>query len=72
MAFFALIIMAGAVLLALRMTGKLSRNATELAVIAVLIGVAGYVWQGSPTLPSSAVGDAQGAKSIKGAPTTFP
>ncbi len=72
MAFFALIIMAGAVLLALRMTGKLSHTATELAVIAVLIGVAGYVWQGSPTLPSSAVGDQQGAESIKGAPTTFP
>ncbi len=62
MVLFALIFMAGLVWLALRMSKKLNRAAMELAAIAVLIGAAGYVWQGSPSLPSSPVGLTQPLK----------
>lgn len=63
MVYLALVIIAAATLLVLKMSKKLNRTAMELAVIAVLIGVAGYVWQGSPTLPSSPVGQAVPLKS---------
>ena len=29
----------------------LDRTALEIAVVAILIGLAGYAWQGSPNLP---------------------
>jgi tetratricopeptide (TPR) repeat protein len=35
--------------------GKLPRAGFELALAAALIGIAGYVWQGSPTQPGSPV-----------------
>lgn len=51
--FLILLTMAALTLFALKASGKLNRTALELAGIAILIGVAGYVWQGSPNLPSS-------------------
>lgn len=29
----------------------LNRTALEIAAVAILVGIAGYAWQGSPTLP---------------------
>ncbi len=55
MVFAILLLMAALSLLALKLCGKLNRMALELAVIIVLAGVAGYVWQGSPNYPSSPV-----------------
>lgn len=55
MVFAILLLMAAFSLLALKLCGKLNRMALELAVIIVLAGVAGYVWQGSPNHPSSPV-----------------
>jgi cytochrome c-type biogenesis protein CcmH len=45
----------GATLVALKLSGRLNRTALELAVVAVLIGLAGYAWQGSPTVGGSPV-----------------
>ena len=46
----------GAIILAgLKFSGRLSRTALELAVAAVLVGLAGYAWQGSPSLAGSPV-----------------
>jgi uncharacterized membrane protein YqjE len=55
MVFAILLLMAALSLLALKVSGKLNRMALELAVIIVLAGVAGYVWQGSPNYLSSPV-----------------
>jgi cytochrome c-type biogenesis protein CcmH len=35
---------------ALWKSGLLDRTALEIAVVAILIGLAGYAWQGSPSL----------------------
>lgn len=42
-------------LAALWRSGRCSRLALELAVAVVLIGLAGYGWQGSPDLPGQPV-----------------
>jgi uncharacterized membrane protein YqjE len=55
MVFAILLLMAALSLLALKLSGKLNRMALELAVVIVLAGVAGYVWQGSPNYSSSPV-----------------
>jgi cytochrome c-type biogenesis protein CcmH len=49
-------ILFSALLLAcLKFSGRLSRTALELAVVAALVGLAGYAWQGSPLLAGSPV-----------------
>jgi hypothetical protein len=47
------IIFAVALLAGLKFIGRVSRTALELACAAMLFGLAGYAWQGSPTLPGS-------------------
>jgi cytochrome c-type biogenesis protein CcmH len=47
------IIFATSLLAGLKFSGRLSRTALELACVAMLLGLAGYAWQGSPTLPGS-------------------
>jgi cytochrome c-type biogenesis protein CcmH len=47
---FAVLVLAG-----LKLSGRLSRTALELAVVAALVGLAGYAWQGSPSLAGSPV-----------------
>lgn len=42
--------LAAASLAALRFSGKCSRMALELACAALLLGLAGYAWQGSPEM----------------------
>ncbi|MEP7221984.1 MAG: hypothetical protein ABI673_04870 [Novosphingobium sp.] len=42
-------------LLALYFSGRCSRQALELAAAALLIGLAGYTWQGSPSMPGNPV-----------------
>ncbi len=49
------IIFAALTLIGLKWSGRLSRIALELTAVAVLVGVAGYAWQGSPSLPGSPV-----------------
>ena len=44
-------LMAGATLLALFFAGRAPRSTWELLGAAVLCGIAGYAWQGSPSLP---------------------
>jgi cytochrome c-type biogenesis protein CcmH len=36
-------------------TKRLSRLALELSAAAILIGIAGYAWQGSPSMPGTPV-----------------
>jgi hypothetical protein len=47
---FAVIVLGG-----LLASKRLSRTAIEITVVAILIGLAGYAWQGSPTLAGSPV-----------------
>ncbi|WP_156254898.1 hypothetical protein [Sandarakinorhabdus oryzae] len=42
--------LAAAVLAGLELSGRVPRLALELAACAMLIGMAGYAWQGSPAL----------------------
>lgn len=44
-------LLAGAVLLGLLVSGRCSRAALELVLVALLVGIAGYGWQGHPDLP---------------------
>lgn len=39
----------------LRRSGRCSRPALELTAVAVLIALAGYAWQGSPSMPAAVV-----------------
>ncbi len=47
------ILFAVAILAGLKLSGRMSRSAFELACVAMLVGLAGYAWQGSPTLSES-------------------
>jgi hypothetical protein len=47
------ILFAVAIFAGLKLSGRLSRTALELAIVAMLFGIAGYAWQGSPTLSES-------------------
>lgn len=38
---------------ALWKSGRLDRTSLEIAAVAILIGVAGYAWQGTPDLAGS-------------------
>jgi cytochrome c-type biogenesis protein CcmH len=40
---------------ALYLSGRCSRLALELAGAALLVGIAGYAWQGSPDMPGHPV-----------------
>lgn len=42
-------------LIALKLSGRCSRMALELSVAALLVGIAGYAWQGSPSMPGHPV-----------------
>jgi hypothetical protein len=44
------LVLAGATMAGLYLSGRVSRLGLELAACAMLIGVAGYSWQGSPSL----------------------
>jgi cytochrome c-type biogenesis protein CcmH len=50
-----ILLFAGAGLAGLWFVGKLSRSALELSAAALLLGVAGYAWQGSPMVAGSPV-----------------
>jgi cytochrome c-type biogenesis protein CcmH len=39
----------------LKLSGRLNRTAFELAVVAGLISLAGYAWQGAPSLGGSPI-----------------
>lgn len=41
--------------LVLYLSGRCSRMALEIGVAALLIGIAGYGWQGSPDMPGGPV-----------------
>jgi cytochrome c-type biogenesis protein CcmH len=47
------LIFATSLLAGLKFSGRVSRTALELACVAMLLGLAGYAWQGSPTLAGS-------------------
>lgn len=49
------IAMAGAVLLALKISGQCPRLALEIGAVAVLVALAGYSWQGRPDMPGNPV-----------------
>lgn len=55
MGWFFAIILAGLSLLALLVSGRLSRAALEMAVAFLIAALAGYAWQGSPDLPGHSV-----------------
>jgi len=46
---------AGLIFLALWRSGRCSRQALELSGAILLVGVAGYAWQGSPDMPGQPV-----------------
>ena len=48
-------IFAALALLALWLSKRASRLALELAGALLLVGLAGYAWQGSPTMPGNPV-----------------
>jgi cytochrome c-type biogenesis protein CcmH len=48
-----LAILAVLTLAGLKLSGRLNRTALELTAVAILVGVAGYAWQGSPHLLGS-------------------
>lgn len=45
----------GLVLGGLRLSARLSRQAFEIAVVAMIISLAGYGWQGSPDMGGSPI-----------------
>lgn len=47
---FALLVLAG-----LWLSGRCSRLALEVAAAALLVGIVGYGWQGSPDMPGNPV-----------------
>jgi tetratricopeptide (TPR) repeat protein len=51
MGWLALFLLAGVTLLALILVVRPKRGAIELLAAALMLGVAGYAWQGSPSLP---------------------
>ena len=55
------LVFAGATGLALWRSRKLDRNALELTGAALLLALAGYAWQGSPTVPGNPVKAADAA-----------
>lgn len=40
----------------LRFTKRCTRQALEICAAALLVGMAGYAWQGSPDIPGNSVG----------------
>jgi cytochrome c-type biogenesis protein CcmH len=55
MGWFFLLLFAGLTGAGLWFSKRLSRTAFELAIVAILVGLAGYAWQGSPSLAGSPV-----------------
>lgn len=53
MGWFFPLLFAALIVIAMARFAKAPRAALELAVVAALIGLAGYAWQGSPNLPGS-------------------
>ncbi|MEP7222600.1 MAG: hypothetical protein ABI673_08030 [Novosphingobium sp.] len=51
--------LAGAIMLALHLSGRFNRGALQLAGAAILLGVAGYVWQGHPGMIGNPVHHSQ-------------
>ena len=49
------ITLAGLLLGLLKLSGRVSRQGLEIAVVAVLIALAGYSWQGRPDMPGHPV-----------------
>jgi cytochrome c-type biogenesis protein CcmH len=49
------ILFGGVTLAGLKYSGRLNRTAFELALVATLIGLAGYAWQGKPSLGGSPI-----------------
>jgi cytochrome c-type biogenesis protein CcmH len=49
------IVFAALAFVALYLSRRCSRMALEIAAVALLIGVAGYGWQGSPDMPGQPV-----------------
>jgi len=49
------IVFAGLAFAALWLSGKCSRMALELAGAMLLVGLAGYAWQGNPDMPGHPV-----------------
>jgi cytochrome c-type biogenesis protein CcmH len=49
------IILAVLTLAGLKLSGRLDRTAFELAIVAALFGIAGYAWQGTPSLAGSPI-----------------
>jgi cytochrome c-type biogenesis protein CcmH len=46
-----LLVFAGLTFAGLWRSRLLNRTALEIATVAILVGLAGYAWQGSPNLP---------------------
>jgi cytochrome c-type biogenesis protein CcmH len=46
-------------LFALYRSGKCTRMALELSAAALLLGIAGYAWQGSPDMPGNPIASAK-------------
>jgi cytochrome c-type biogenesis protein CcmH len=46
-----MVVYAALTFLSLWRSGVVNRTALEIAVVAILIGLASYAWQGSPNLP---------------------
>ncbi|MEK6540616.1 MAG: hypothetical protein AABZ45_00690 [Pseudomonadota bacterium] len=53
MGWFLPLLFGALIVIAMARFAKAPRAALELAVVAALIGLAGYAWQGSPNLPGS-------------------
>lgn len=49
------LVLSGGVLAGLHLSGRLARPAVEIAVVAMLIALAGYGWQGSPDMAGNPV-----------------
>jgi cytochrome c-type biogenesis protein CcmH len=61
MAWLVLILFAALTALGLWKFGRMPRSALELAGAALMLGLAGYAWQGSPSLPGHPVQSAESA-----------
>ena len=55
MGWLAAIILAAATFAALWLSGRVSRLGLELAGAMIIVGLAGYAWQGSPDLPGKPI-----------------